>query len=163
LATDRKGQERTLVILKPDAVQRQLVGRILSRLEDKGLKIVALKMTTLTPGLLQQQYAVHQGKYFYEPLLRYMASGPVVLMVLEGKGAIAVARKLMGPTFGPEAPPGTIRGDFAVSNRFNLVHGSDSPEAAGNEIALFFKPEELIDYDLNDFCWLYDGSTGELV
>lgn len=160
---NRQDLERTLVILKPDALQRQLAGRLIQRFEDKGLKIVALKLARISPQFAGQQYAAHRGKYFYEPLVRYMTAGPVVMMVLEGKGAIAIVRSMMGPTFGPDAPAGTIRGDFAMSKRFNLVHGSDSPEAAGREIALFFRPEELIEYDLGAFPWVYDSSTGELV
>lgn len=155
--------ERTLVILKPDAVQRQLVGRIVAQFESKGLKIAALKLARLEPELLARHYAAHEGKDFYEPLLAYMASGPVVLMVVEGKGAVAVVRSMMGPTFGPDAPSGTIRGDLAMSKRFNLVHGSDSPEAAEKELRLFFRPEEIIDYDLDALRWIYDTSTGEVV
>jgi nucleoside-diphosphate kinase len=160
---DNQTLERTLVILKPDAVQRQLVGRIVQRFERKGLKLVALKMARLTLEHLRRQYAVHAGKPFHEPLLRYMASGPVVLMVWEGKAAVAVARALMGPTFGPEAPAGTIRGDFAMSQRFNLIHGSDSAATAATEIGLFFTPQELMEYARGDFGWIYDASTGELV
>ncbi len=155
--------ERTLVILKPDAVQRQLVGRIVAQFESKGLKIVALKLARLERELLERHYGAHAGKDFYEPLLAYMASGPVVLMVVEGKGAVAVVRSMVGPTFGPDAPAGTIRGDLAMSKRFNLVHGSDSPEAAEQEVQLFFRPEEIIEYDLDALRWIYDTSTGEVV
>jgi nucleoside-diphosphate kinase len=155
--------ERTLVMLKPDAVARGLIGRVLQRFEEKGLKLVGLKMARLDESLVRRQYALHQEKYFYEPLVRYMSGGPVVLAVLEGKGAVAVVRGLMGPTFGPDAPPGTIRGDFGMSKRFNLVHGSDSPQAAAQEIALFFAPSELQDYDAAAFNWTYDTSTGEIV
>jgi nucleoside-diphosphate kinase len=155
--------ERTLVILKPDAVQRQLVGRIVAQFESKGLKIVALKLARLERELLERHYGAHAGKDFYEPLLDYMASGPVVLMVVEGKGAVAVVRSMMGPTFGPDAPAGTIRGDLAMSKRFNLVHGSDSPEAAEQEMRVFFRPEEIIEYDLDALRWTYDTSTGEVV
>jgi nucleoside-diphosphate kinase len=155
--------ERTLVILKPDAVQRQLVGRIVAQFESKGLKIVALKLARLERELLERHYGAHAGKDFYEPLLDYMASGPVVLMVVAGKGAVAVVRSMMGPTFGPDAPAGTIRGDLAMSKRFNLVHGSDSPEAAEQEMRVFFRPEEIIEYDLDALRWTYDTSTGEVV
>jgi nucleoside-diphosphate kinase len=155
--------ERTLVILKPDAVQRQLVGQIVSRFEAKGLKLEGLKMSRLSSELLERHYGAHKGKYFYEPLLQYMASGPVVLAVLSGNQAIAVVRSLMGSTFGPDAAPGTIRGDLAMSKRFNLVHGSDSPEAAEKEIGLFFAPGELCDYDHDGQRWIYDSSTGEPV
>jgi len=155
--------ERTLVIIKPDALQRALVGRILSRFEAKGLKLVGLKLARPDPEVLERLYAPHRGKYFYEPLLRYMSSGPVVLVALEGKNAISTVRALMGPTFGPEAPAGTIRGDWASSNRFNLVHGSDSPEAAERELGLFFRPEELLEYAYHALEWIYDTSTGEMV
>jgi nucleoside-diphosphate kinase len=155
--------ERTLVIFKPDAVQRNLVGRLLARLEQKGLKIVALKMAAIDRPLAERHYAPHKGKDFYEPLIRFMTCGPVVFVVLEGKGAVAVVRKMMGATFGPNAEPGTLRGDFGVSNRFNLVHGSDSPDAAQHEISLFFKPSELIDWQPALMPWTYDFSSGDVV
>jgi nucleoside-diphosphate kinase len=155
--------ERTLVILKPDAVQRGLVGTILARFEAKGLQVVGLKMARIDRGLAERHYAPHRGKSFYEPLIAFMTSGPVVFLVLEGKGAIAVVRKMMGATFGPNAEPGTLRGDFGASNRFNLVHGSDSPEAAVFEIGLFFTPQELLDWRPAMQGWVYDLSTGEPV
>jgi len=151
------------MMLKPDAIERGLVGRILARLEAKGLKIVALKMVRLDRALAEHHYAPHKGKDFYEPLIRFVTSGPMVLTVLDGKGSVAVVRKMMGATFGPAAEPGTIRGDFGMSNRFNLVHGSDSPETAAREIALFFRPEELIDWQPAAWPWTYDFSTGEPV
>jgi nucleoside-diphosphate kinase len=150
-------------MLKPDAVQRGLVGRILARFEAKGLKIVALKMARVDRGLAERHYAPHKGKDFYEPLLRFVTSGPMVFVALEGKGAVAVARKMMGATFGPSAEPGTIRGDLGMSNRFNLIHGSDAPDVAEREIALFFRPEELIDWQPAAQPWVYDFSTGEVV
>ncbi len=152
--------ERTLVLVKPDAVQRRLVGRILARFEAKGLQLVALKMVKITEELARQHYAPHEGKPFYEPLIRFMTGGPTVALILEGKRAVEVVRRMMGPTFGPDAPPGTIRGDFAVSNRFNLVHGSDSPESAEKEIALFFDPAEVVDWWPDDMEQLYDFSEG---
>jgi len=155
--------ERTLVMLKPDAVQRGFVGRILARFEAKGLKIVALKLARVDRALAERQYAPHKGKDFYEPLIRFVTSAPVVFVALEGKGAVAVARKMMGATFGPNAEPGTIRGDFGMSNRFNLVHGSDTPEAAQREIAIFFRPEELIDWQPAAQPWVYDFSTGDVI
>jgi len=155
--------ERTLVMLKPDAVQRGFVGRILARFEAKGLKIVALKLARVDRALAERHYAPHKGKDFYEPLIRFITSAPVVFVVLEGKGAVAVARKMMGATFGPNAEPGTIRGDFGMSNRFNLVHGSDTPEAAQREIAIFFRPEELIDWQPAAQPWVYDFSTGDVI
>jgi len=152
--------ERTLVLIKPDAVQRRLVGRLLARFEAKGLQLVALKMMKITEELARQHYAPHEGKPFYEPLIRFMTGGPTVALVLEGKRAVEVVRRMMGPTFGPDAPPGTLRGDFAVSNRFNLVHGSDSPETAEREIALFFDPAELVEWWPDDMEQVYDFSEG---
>jgi nucleoside-diphosphate kinase len=146
--------ERTLIIIKPDAVQRQLVGRIIQRFEDKGLQIVAVRFMRISLGLAQRHYAVHKGKPFYEPLLQYITSGPVCVLVLQGPGVIAMARKLMGQTFGCDADPGTIRGDFGGSRGFNLIHGSDSPEAAQQEISLYFQPDDLVDYELANQHWL---------
>ena len=155
--------QRTLVMLKPDAVHRGLVGRILARFEAKGLKIVALKLGRIDRASAERHYAAHRGKDYYEPLIRFVTSGPTVFLVLEGKGAVAVVRRMLGATFGADAEPGTIRGDFGMSNRFNLVHGSDSPETADREIALFFRPEELIPWDPAAWPWTYDFSTGEPV
>ena len=155
--------ERTLLIVKPDAVQRRLVGRIVSRFEEKGFQIVAMKMAKLDEAVIRRHYAAHEGKPFYEPLVRYMSTEPVVLIVARAEGAVAVARKMMGATFGADAAPGTLRGDFAVSNRFNLIHGSDSPEVAEKEIALFFKKEELFETPDAQEPWIYDLSTGERV
>jgi len=147
--------EKTLIILKPDAVQRQLTGRIISRLEEKGLQLVGCKFIRISPELAQKHYAVHKGKPFYEPLLQYITSGPVLVMVWQGPAVIAIARKLMGSTFGYEAEPGTIRGDFGGSRGFNLVHGSDSPQSAQYEIKLYFDDDELVDYTLTNEHWLY--------
>ena len=147
--------ERTLVIIKPDAVQRQLAGRIISRFEEKGLQIVAVKFMRLSQELAREHYAVHKGKDFFEPLIKYIISGPVLIMVLEADGVIAMARKLMGATFGSQAEPGTIRGDFGGSQGFNLIHGSDSTESAETEIKHFFNNDELVDYELTNKHWLY--------
>jgi len=155
--------QRTLVMLKPDAVHRGLVGRLIARFEDKGLKMVALKMARIDRPTAERHYAEHEGKDFYEPLLRFVTAGPTVFMVLEGQGAVAVVRKMMGATFGPDADPGTLRGDFGVSKRFNLVHGSDSAASAEKEIALFFREDELLDWDPATWAWHYDFSTGEAV
>jgi nucleoside-diphosphate kinase len=152
--------ERTLIILKPDAIQRGLVGKILTRFEEKGLQIVGMKMTMITEDLAAQHYAPHKGKPFYEGLVRFMTSSPVLVLALQGKGAIEVSRKMMGATFGFKAEPGTIRGDYGVSSSFNLIHGSDSPEAAKAELALWFKPDELTTYDLASRVWTYDFSKG---
>lgn len=153
--------EQTLIIFKPDAVQRGLCGEILSRFEKKGLQIVGMKMMTISPQLAAVHYQAHQGKPFYEPLVRFMTSSPVIVLALEGKGAIDVARKMMGATFGFKAEPGTIRGDYGVSSAFNLIHGSDSAESAARELSLFFKPEELIDWTPAMRTWVYDLSKGQ--
>mgnify|MGYP001463899673 CR=1 FL=1 len=155
--------ERTLIVVKPDAVHRQLVGRIVDRFESKGLKLVALKMLAVPPELARRMYAEHEGKDFHAPLLEFITAGPVVAMVLEGVGAVAVARKLIGPTFGPDAPGGTIRGDFGLSRRYNLIHGSDSPASAQREIALFFRPDEVIEYDLHGERWIYAAWQGKRI
>ena len=148
--------ERTLILAKPDALQRGLVGRLLTRFEEKGLKIAGLKLMMMTPEIASQHYAAHKERPFYPGLVRFMTSSPIVAMAIEGIGAIAVCRKLMGATFGCNAEPGTIRGDFGISNSFNLVHGSDSPEAAEKELPLYFSANELLEYDLNSYKWIYD-------
>jgi nucleoside-diphosphate kinase len=153
--------QRTLVMLKPDAVQRGLVGRILKRFEAKGLKLVGLKMVLISRSLAEKHYGVHKGKPFYEPLINFITSGPTILVALEGKDAVAVVRKMMGTTACAAAEPGTIRGDLGVSNRFNLVHGSDSPETAAQEISLFFQPEELVEWQPAAWDWTYDFTAGE--
>jgi len=152
--------ERTLVMLKPDAVQRRLVGEIIRRIEGKGFQIIGLKMTWLTEEFVRDHYGAHKGKDFFEPLVRYMISGPVVAMVLEGKRAVSVLRRMMGETFGCDSPPGSIRGDLALSNRYNLVHGSDSVESAAEEIGRFFNDEELVSHPAEGLRWLYD-MTGD--
>ena len=139
------------------------MGRLLSRLEDKGLQIVALRMMRISRPAALRYYAVHRKRPFFKSLIQYITSGPVVALVLQGKNVIAVTRKLMGATFGSNAEPGTLRGDFAVSDSFNLIHGSDSPEAARREIALFFKPAEIQGGPLSDFAWIYDLSEGKPV
>jgi nucleoside-diphosphate kinase len=152
--------ETTLIILKPDAVQRGLMGRIIARLEDKGLQIVGAKMMRITPELAATHYEAHQGKPFYDGLVRFMTSSPVLVLAVRGVGAIAICRKLMGATFGSNAEPGTIRGDFGVSNSFNLIHGSDGPETAKRELELFFRSEELLEVDRAIEGWVYDLSSG---
>ena len=138
--------ERTLVLIKPDGVQRLLVGRILGRYEDRGLKIVGLKLIQVTRDLAERHYAVHREKPFYAGLVEFITSGPLVAGVLEGPNAIAVVRAMNGATRPHEAAPGSIRGDFAVETAQNLVHASDGPETAATEIGLWFRPEELVDY-----------------
>ncbi len=147
-------KERTLVLLKPDAVNRRLVGEILTRFERKGLKIVAMKMLWLTKEKAEEHYAVHKGKPFYDSLIEYITSSPIIAMVLEGESAIKVVRKIMGVTDGVEAAPGTIRGDFALSIQNNLVHGSDSAESAEREIPIFFDDSEIYEYQLPDEKWI---------
>ena len=152
--------ERTLIILKPDAVQRGLCGDILARFERKGLQIAGVKFMRIPHQTAETHYAPHKGKPFYEGLVKFMTSSPVVVLALQGKDAITIARKMMGATFGSKAEPGTIRGDFGVSNSFNLIHGSDSPEAATKELGLFFKPDELVDWTPAIQTWVYDMAKG---
>ncbi|HEB54069.1 MAG TPA: nucleoside-diphosphate kinase [bacterium] len=147
--------ERTLILLKPDCVQRGLVGEVLARFEKKGLKIAAMKLMKITPELAAKHYEQHKERPFYAGLVKFMTSSPVVALALEGIGAIAVCRKIMGATFGSDAEAGTIRGDFGVSRSYNLVHGSDSPEAAARELELFF-PEGICEYDYAAYNWIYD-------
>ncbi|MBN2138867.1 MAG: nucleoside-diphosphate kinase [Sedimentisphaerales bacterium] len=147
--------ERTLVIIKPDGVQRHLVGEIISRFEKKGLKLVGAKFLRMSKELAEQLYSVHEGKTFHDPLVAYICSSPVLVTAWEANGVIDMARKLMGATFGFEAEPGTIRGDLGSSIRYNLVHGSDSLESAKREIPIFFKDEEIVDYELTNALWLY--------
>ena len=148
--------ERTLVIVKPDGVQRGLIGEIISRLERRGLKLVGLKFMQITPELASRHYAVHQGKPFYEPLVAYITSSPVAVMVWEGKQAIEVVRKTMGATNPVNAEPGTIRADFGVEIGRNLVHGSDGPETAAFEVALFFREEELVSWARSTERWIIE-------
>lgn len=147
--------ERTLVLLKPDAVQRGLVGPILARLEAKGLRIVGLKLRRFPRPLIEKHYDVHKARPFFHSLVDFMTSGPVVALALEGKSAIAVVRRLLGKTDAAEAEPGTIRGDFALSRSNNLVHGSDGPESAHKELALFFEAGELCEWESAEFPWVY--------
>jgi nucleoside-diphosphate kinase len=147
--------ERTLILLKPDAVQRGLSGQIVSRFEKKGLKLVAMKLMRITPELASRHYEAHREKKFYPGLVKFMTSSPVVALALAGVDAIKICRTLMGATFGPDAAPGTIRGDFGSSRSYNLVHGSDSPAAAARELELFF-PEGLVEYDYDAQNWIYD-------
>lgn len=146
--------ERTLILLKPDAVQRGLIGEIIGRIERRGLKIVGMKMMRVTPELAERHYGEHKGKPFYEPLVRFITSAPIVAMVVEGPQAISVMRAMMGKTDAKQADPGTIRGDYGLSNRHNLMHGSDSPESAEREIALFFSSEELFAYARSSEAWI---------
>lgn len=155
--------EKTLIILKPDAIQRRLLGKIISRFEEKGLHIAGMKMMMIPEYVARAHYASHKGKDFFEPLVSYTTSSPVVVIVVKGKNVIEIVRKMMGATFGSKAEPGTIRGDYAASNRFNLIHGSDSPSSAEKEIAVFFTKEEIVDYQPIDLSWVYDISEGGMV
>jgi nucleoside-diphosphate kinase len=146
--------ERTFVLLKPDAVQRALVGEIVGRFEGRGLKVVAMKMVRVPRSLGETYYAEHKGKSFFEPLMSYITAGPVVAIVLEGDGAVAAVRRMMGKTNSAEAEPGTIRGDLALTIGRNLIHGSDSLESAKREIPLFFKADEIQSYARVDEAWL---------
>jgi nucleoside-diphosphate kinase len=146
--------QRTLILLKPDCVHRRLIGEVIGRFERKGLRLAGMKMLQAGRDLAEKHYAVHKGKPFYDSLLKFILAGPTVAMVWEGREAVTVARTLMGATDGTKAPPATIRGDFAISVQNNLVHGSDSPENAALEIALWFRPEELVDYQLVDTPWV---------
>jgi nucleoside-diphosphate kinase len=152
--------ERTLIIIKPDGIQRHLAGRIIARLERKGLKLVAAKFMHISGELARRHYAAHEDQPFFEPAVKFMASAPSLLMVWEADGVVDMVRKIIGSTFGYDAQPGTIRGDFGCSQRFNLVHGSDSPESAQKEIKLFFTPDEIVDYELSDAPWLYSKRIG---
>jgi len=142
--------ERTLVLLKPDAVQRKLCGEIIHRFERKGLLLAALKLLQLTPELAASHYAEHVGKSFYPALVDFITSGPVVALVLTGPNAIKIVRTMMGPTNPAEALPGTIRGDYAMVMSHNIVHGSDSAISAAREIAIYFTEQELVQYHLED-------------
>lgn len=152
--------ETTLIILKPDAVQRGLMGRILSRFEDKGLQVVGAKFMQIPLALAERHYSDHKGKGFYDGLVKFMTGSPVLVLALRGAGAITVCRKMMGATFGSKAESGTIRGDFGVSNSFNLIHGSDSPEAAAKELALFFQAGEVVEHKRAIDQWVYDYAKG---
>ncbi len=149
--------QRTLILLKPDCLQRRLVGTIIHRFEQKGLRLAGLKLVQAGKDLAEKHYAVHKGKPFYDSLVRFITSGPTLAMVWEGREAVQAARTLMGATDGVKAPPGTIRGDFCLSVQNNLVHGSDSPENADAEIALWFRPEELVDWKPVDTAWVAGG------
>ncbi len=146
--------ERTLILLKPDCVQRRLVGQILARFENKGYSIVAMKLMQITPELAKQHYAEHVEKPFYPSLEKFITGAPVVAAVIEGLEAIRVVREMLGPTSGLKSPPGTIRGDYSSSRQMNLVHASDGPDAAKREMALYFRPEEYCPCDLSLAPWL---------
>ena len=146
--------ETTLIILKPDAVQRGLMGRIISRFEEKGLQIVGCKLMQISQELAAQHYKDHASKPFYAGLVRFMTSSPVLVMAIRGNGAIAICRGMMGATFGSKAAGGTIRGDFALETAKNLIHASDAPETAAAEIALWFQEGGLVEYTRATDAWI---------
>lgn len=146
--------EKTFIMLKPDAVQRGLVGTIIARFEAKGAKLVGMKLIQVDRALAEEHYAEHKGKGFFEPTVQYITSSPVVAMVWEGKNVIVLARSLMGATNPANADPGSIRGSFAMDISRNIIHGSDSPASAEREISLYFKPEELVEYTKAGTEWL---------
>ncbi len=140
--------ERTFVMIKPDGIQREIAGEIISRFERKGLKLVGMKMMRLSREMAEKHYAEHKGKVFYDSLIEFITSGPVIASVWEGLAAIAIVRKLVGATSPDKAEPGSIRGDYVMCTTFNVVHASDSLETARREINLFFKEHEILDYSL---------------
>jgi nucleoside-diphosphate kinase len=146
--------ERTFVMFKPDCLERGLLGRLLSRFEEKGLRLLAMKMLRVTPALSKQHYAEHVEKPFYPQLEQFITASPVVATVFQGPEVIRVVREMLGATSGLKAAPGTIRGDYSSSRQMNLVHASDSPESAAREIAIYFKPAEIQDWDPTLACWL---------
>jgi nucleoside-diphosphate kinase len=146
--------ERTLVLIKPDGVQRLLVGRILARFEERGLKVVAMKLMRVDRSLAERHYAIHRGKPFFEGLLDFITSGPLVALALEGPNAIVLVRSMVGATRPHDAAPGSIRGDLAVETAQNLVHASDGPETAASELAMWFAPDELLAYDREIDRWV---------
>jgi nucleoside-diphosphate kinase len=148
------GTERTLVLIKPDGVQRQLVGRILARYEERGLKLVGLKLVRVDRALAQRHYAAHREKPFFSGLVDFITSAPLVALALEGPNAIAVVRAINGATRPHEASPGTVRGDFALETAQNIVHASDGPEAAAEELSLWFSADELLDYEREIDRWV---------
>ena len=148
--------ERTLVLIKPDAMQRGLAGEIIARLERRGLRIVATRMLHMDEALARQHYAAHEGKDFFQGLMRYITSSPIIAAVFEGKNAVEIVRQAMGATNPAQAAPGTIRGDLAIDTGRNLVHGSDSLEAADKEIRLFFQAGELFGYERSIDPWVFE-------
>lgn len=146
--------ERTLILLKPDCLQRRLMGRVIARFEDKGLNLIAMKMMRVTPELAKKHYAEHVAKPFYPALEQFITGGPILAAIIEGLEAIRVVRDMLGATSGLKAAAGTIRGDFSASRQMNLVHASDGPEAAQREISLYFRPDEICASELTITPWL---------
>lgn len=148
--------ERTFLMVKPDGVQRGHIGEVVSRLEERGLRIVAMKMMQLDRKTAEEHYAEHEGKDFYDPLLDYITSGPVVTMAIEGESAISLVRNMVGETDPKDADPGTIRGDFGIDIGRNIVHAADSPESAERELDIFFEPHEFQSYERVEERWIYE-------
>jgi len=149
--------ERTLILFKPDCVQRRLVGRVLARFEDKGLNVIAMKMMRVTPELAKRHYAEHVNKPFYPGLESFITASPIIAAVLEGLEVVRVVREVLGATSGLKAAAGTIRGDYSASRQMNLIHASDGPEAAQREIALYFRPDEILAYEPTITPWIRAG------
>ena len=147
--------EKTFSMIKPDGIQRGLIGEILQRFEKKGIKIAAMKFMMIDKELAAKHYEAHKGKGFYDDLIRFITSSPVLAMVFEGEDVINIVRKLAGATSPESALPGTVRGDYSLDVEYNLIHASDSKESAEREISLFFKEKEIIDYDLITAKWVY--------
>jgi nucleoside-diphosphate kinase len=153
--SDYLARERTFFMIKPDGVQRSLVGNVIKRVEEKGYKVCALKMMRLDKGTASRHYGEHVGKSFFNDLVSFITSGPVVAMIVEGDNVIEGMRKMMGKTDPRESPPGTIRGDLAIDLSRNIVHGSDSKDSAYREISIFFNEDEIMDMEKIDEVWLY--------
>ena len=147
--------EHTLIIIKPDGIQRHLAGEIITRFEKKGFKLVAAKFMKISDGLARRLYAIHKDKPFFEGIVKCLSSAPSLVMVWQADGVIDMTRKMIGSTFSCESQLGTIRGDFSCARGYNLIHGSDSLQSAEDEIKLFFTPEEITDYEFSDTAWLY--------
>ncbi|MDD2496817.1 MAG: nucleoside-diphosphate kinase [Desulfitobacteriaceae bacterium] len=148
--------ERTFVMIKPDGVQRNFIGEIIRRFEQKGLKLLGMKFIKLDRATAEKHYREHVGKKFYEGLIAYITSGPVVVMVWEGRSAVAIARKLLGITNPADADPGSIRGGFGMDIGRNIIHGADSPESAQRETAIYFQPHEIVEYEKTIDTWVYE-------
>ena len=149
--------ERTLVLLKPDSIQRGLAGEVISRLERRGLKFVAMKLMKVSEDLAHRHYGEHVGKPFFDGLVKFITSSPIVAMVVEGENAVEVVRNVIGATNPTQAGPGTIRGDLALTIGMNLIHGSDSLESARREIDIFFQPQEIVEYSRNVDAWIIEA------
>ena len=149
--------ERTLILLKPDAVERRLCGRIMTRIEERGFTFAGVKMLKVTPELSRKHYAEHVSKPFYPQLEEFITAGPIIALCVEGPEAVRVMRDMMGKTNGRDSAPGTIRGDFGLSRQMNLIHGSDSPESAAREISIFFRENELVGWTRNVDTWIYEN------